>query len=413
MKRMLMVGAGSCQINAIKKLKATGIYVVAADYNLMTEGKRLADAHEIADAFDEEAIYECAVKHQVDGIMTTGTDQPVLVVARVAERLGLPHFIDSDTALWVTNKKAMKHRFHQFKIPTAPFAVINHQFSPTALMGIKPPYVIKPLDSQGQRGIYKVDTIDEIRQRFDDVLVHSRSHEILVEQYYESTEVTVSGWVRHGKATILTVTDRITFPSEEKIGVCLAHEYPSRHMATYGQKIDDLTGQIVTQFGIEEGPIYFQFLIGDKGIWVNEIACRLGGAYEDVTIPLVTGVDVLALNIEGALGIPLAVLPKEKHALVGAFNTQLFFCNPGEIANMTPVNELKTLPYVVDAGYNFRIGDTIGAVENASQRVGFFIVTGESHEDLKHHVAQVYSLLRIENREGTNLVMPFDYGTTL
>ena len=413
MKRMLMVGAGSCQINAIKKLKAAGIYVVAADYNLITEGKRLADAHEIADAFDETAIYDCAVKHQVDGIMTTGTDQPVLVITRVAERLGLPHFIDSETALWVTNKKAMKHRFHQFKIPTAPFAVINHQFSPTALMGIKPPYVIKPIDSQGQRGIFKVDTIDEIRQRFDDVLVHSRSHEILVEQYYESTEITVSGWVSRGKAKILTITDRITFPKDEKIGVCLAHEYPSRHMALYDRKIEDLTAQIVTHFGIEEGPLYFQFLIGDKGIWVNEIACRLGGAYEDVTIPLVTGVDVLSLNIDGALGMPVNIQHEKKHAVVSAFNTQLFFCNPGEIAYMTPIMEIKALPNVVDAGYNYRIGDRIGAVENASQRAGYFIVTGDSAADLQHHVAQVYNLLRIETKEGINLVKPFDYGNTL
>lgn len=413
MKRMLMVGAGSCQINAIKKLKSLGYYVVAADYNLITEGKRLADAHEMADAFDEIAIYNCAVKHDVDGIMTVGTDQPVLVVSRVAERLGLPHFIDSTTALWVTNKKAMKQRFHQFKIPTAPFAVINHQFSPAALVGIKPPYVIKPLDSQGQRGIFKVDTIDEVRQYYDDVLRYSRSNEILVEQFYDSTEITVSGWVNHGQATIFTVTDRITFPPDEKIGVCLAHEYPSRHIQTYQNKIEDLTKLIVMHFGIEEGPIYFQFLIGDKGIWVNEIACRLGGAYEDVTIPLVTGVDVLTLNIEGALGIPSLIKSEKKYAEQGAFNTQLFFCSPGEITYMTPISEIKSLPYVVDAGYNFRIGDRIGALVNASQRAGYFIVTGDSVEDLHQHVAKVYKHLRIENSEGVNLVKPYDQGNTL
>jgi len=408
-----MVGAGSCQINAIKRLKSLGYYVVAADYNLITEGKRLADAQEVADAFDEVAIYQCAVKHEVDGIMTVGTDQPVLVVSRVAERLGLPHFIDSTTALWVTNKKVMKQRFHQFKIPTAPFAVINHQFSPAALVGIKPPYVIKPLDSQGQRGIFKVDTIDEIRQHYDEVLSYSRSNEILVEQFYDSTEITVSGWVNRGQPTIFTVTDRITFPPDEKIGVCLAHEYPSRHIQTYQNKIEDLTKLIVTHFGIEEGPIYFQFLIGDKGIWVNEIACRLGGAYEDVTIPLVTGVDVLMLNIEGAMGIPGIMKPEKKHAMEGAFSTQLFFCSPGEITYMTPVSEIKSLPYVVDAGYNFRIGDHIGAVENASQRAGYFIVTGNTVEELHHHVAKVYKHLRIENTEGVNLVRAQDYGKTL
>ena len=408
MKRLLMVGAGSCQINAIKKMKSMGHYVIAADYNIWTEGKALADQQVVADAFDENAIYQCAVENQIDGILTVGTDQPVYVVNAVADRLKLPHFIDVDTAFWVTNKKAMKARFAKFKIPTVPFAVVRHNFSSAALTGLTPPYVIKPIDSQGQRGIFKVDTIDEIRMHFDDVLKYSRSDEILVESYYESTEVTVSGWVTRGKASIFTITDRVTFPSDERIGVCIAHQFPSIHQSVMGEKMVDLTQMICNHFGIDEGPIYFQYLIGDKGILVNEIACRLGGAYEDVTIPYVTGVDVLALNIERCYERSTTFRGYTYSAKGKPFNTQLFFCKPGEIANLVPVSALKALPFILDAGYNVRIGDVIGNIENASQRAGYFIVTGESEAEIETNIQKAYQVLEIQNPEGKNLVVSYD-----
>jgi len=406
MKKLMIVGAGSCQLNAIKKMKALGHHVIAADYNTWTQGKSLADESVLADTFDVEAIYESAKEHQIEGLLTVGTDQPVYTVSVVAERLNLPHFIDSETALWVTNKKEMKQRMTRFKMPTVPYALVPESFSSAVLMHIKPPYVIKPIDSQGQRGIYKVDTIDEIRMKFNDVLKYSRCDEILVEHYYESSEVTVSGWVTNGVAAILTITDRVTFPSDRQIGVCLAHRYPSVHQDSFGEKIADLTQRLCVHFGIEKGPIYFQFLIGDQGILVNEIACRIGGAYEDITIPYVTGIDILDLNIRGAYDNVLKK-PHFEASKTHFFSTQLFFCKAGTIKNMTPLQKIKEYPFILDAGYNYRIGDEILSIENASQRAGYFIVTGQTAADVEANIQTIYERLEFIDEKGKNLVISY------
>lgn len=407
MKKLLIVGAGSCQVNAIKKMKSKGYHVIAADYNAWTVGKSLADEAILADAFDLDAITETAKSHAVDGILTVGTDQPVYVVNRVAEALNLPHDLDRYTALWVTNKKEMKQRFAKFKIPTVSFAIVNAAFSSTALAGIKPPYVVKPLDSQGQRGIFKLDGIDEIRHHFEKVIAHSRENEILVESYYESTEVTLSGWVSRGKVSVFTITDRVCFPAHIRLGVCIAHRFPSRHQRQYGDKIVDLTHTICQHFNIENGPIYFQFLIGEQGIKVNEIACRLGGAYEDLTIPYACGVDVLDWVISDSLtkASPIRTynLSYEK-----PFNTQLFFCKPGKIVNMTTLSELLEMPFVLDVGYNYRIGDTVESIKNASQRAGYFIVTGESEAEVESNILKVYNKLAFVSENGDNLIISYE-----
>ncbi len=103
----------------------------------------------------------------------------------------------------------------------------------------------------------------------------------------------------------MTMTDRVTFSEDNKIGVCVSHEHPSVHIENYGDTAKRLTEKIVNAFEIENGPIYFQFLVGKEGMLVNEIACRIGGAYEDQFIPKITGFDILGEQLNIAQGKPV------------------------------------------------------------------------------------------------------------
>jgi hypothetical protein len=389
------------------RIRSLGYEVVAADYNEWTEAKGLADHMVLADAFSPEDILRCAEEYRVDGVMTSGTDQPVLSVTLTANKLGIPSFLSDGTALLVTNKRHMKERFKEKGIPTAEFRIIGKDFRDTELSGLNPPFVMKPLDSQGQRGIFKVETIEEVRNKLENVLKHSRSNEILIEEFYENEEVTVSGWVDKGKVIILTITDRVTFSPDEHIGVCISHENPSKHMGQFGQELKELTRKICSDFNIGEGPIYFQFLIGNEGIRVNEIACRLGGAYEDMTIPYATGADVLRMNIEGCLDRDYDKKSLE-HApepdCTKPFSTRLFFCGAGEVCHMTPVEEIRKLSYVLDAGYNIHIGDHLPAIENASQRAGFVIVRGDTRQDVEENLRDLRSKMKVLDKDGNNLI---------
>jgi biotin carboxylase len=410
MKRVLMVGAGSCQINGIKRLKAMGYQTIVADYSASSGGKQLADIAVLADAFDAKAIERCAQEYKVDAIMTVGTDQPVLTVALAAEKSGLYTFIPSATALEVTNKKWMKRIFLEHDIPTAPFTLLSKMDSVEETVQFEGPYVVKPIDSQGQRGIFKLNDLKAVESSLDQVLRYSRSDEILVEQFYDNDEVTVSGWVHDGKVKVLTLTDRVTFSPEQNIGVCTSHEYPSKYSVRYGQEITALSEKICKVFHIGEGPIYFQFLIGAGGVLVNEIACRLGGAYEDVTIPYATGVDVLELNI---LGVSERALYEDriKHIyckgteMVKPFSTQLFFCRSGKVHEMTSIDQVKAMPFILDAGYNFETGDEIPETENASARVGYAVIIGRDEDELQKNISMFYDLVEVRNETGDNLMI--------
>ena len=247
----MMLGAGSCQVNAIRRLEEMGHTCIASDNLIDSPGKKIASIAAYADTFSYEDTLKEAKRHEIEAVMTTGTDQPVLTAALVAKELGLPFHLSVETAKAVTDKRLMKRLFTENNIPCVPYAIISENFKDTEIAHLNPPYVVKPVDSQGQRGILKLDSPSDIRKMFKSILSFSREKEILVEEYYKNSELCISGWVTGGRAKVLTISDRVTFSPDTSIGVCISHEYPSVHMENHKEEIIILTQKICTSFGIK------------------------------------------------------------------------------------------------------------------------------------------------------------------
>jgi len=273
------------------------------------------------------------------------------------------------------------------------------------------PIVLKPVDSQGQRGIYMVNSKDELIDKRPLVFEHTRDTEILAEEYYPNKEITISGWVENGKIVPLTISDRVTFESTDRLGICVSHEYPTVNLEAYGEKILELTEQIVNVFQITDGPIYFQMLVGQEGVKVNEIACRIGGAYEDFWIPYLTGVDILGMNINYCIGRNHldSNLLKWNHPKcfkdAKCLSIQLFFSEEGEIYKQSNYESVKQLPGLVYVDYNFQEGDNLKPIENASQRAGVFIVEGNTETMIEERIDNVYNNMLFVDKNNKNMII--------
>ncbi|TDO89255.1 phosphoribosylaminoimidazole carboxylase (NCAIR synthetase) [Halanaerobium saccharolyticum] len=406
--KLLILGGGSGQLSLIKKAKELGHQVVVADYYCDAPGKKIADFSSESSTFDFEANLKTARKHKIDGVLTSGTDQPVYTAAQVAEKLDLNQYILVKAAKAVTNKKVMKNKFSAAGIPTVKYKILDQEFSEKELADFNRPFVVKPLDSQGQRGVFKLNSITQIREKFNEVLSFSRENQILVEEYYKSNEITVSGWAFAGRAKILTVTDRLRFEEDIHIGICSSHLFPSQYLKKYKDQIEKLTQKIVSEFEIVNGPIYFQFLIGEQGIKVNEIACRIGGAYEGDFMPDLAGVDILKMMVELAAGQEVDKTALTNYSLQDNSNhlsSQLFFAGPGKIRKITEISKILKLPGVLQAGLNYEMGNIIPEIENATARAGYFIVLAENKSQLQKRVEAVYNNLKIIDQNGNNLVL--------
>ncbi|KOA18971.1 D-alanine--D-alanine ligase [Clostridium homopropionicum DSM 5847] len=423
--KLLILGGGHCQLNAILKAKNQGHSLIISDYYEDAPGKSFCDYKELISTFDVDGNIEIGKKYSIDGILTLGTDQPVYTASKVQEALNLPFLIDAKTAKAVTNKKIMKTIFKDTFIPTTKFTFIKRDFEDKDIANLKFPVVIKPLDSQGQRGIYKLNSIKEVRNNIDKTLSYSRENEILIEEYYENDEITVSGWVEENKVYVLTVTDRVTYNNYPLIGICTAHNFPSKHLFSNCNEIMDITCKLVQSFNIHNGPIYFQMLVGKEGIKVNEIACRIGGAYEDIFIPYLTGIDILDMLIKSSLGITLDLSNIKKYNILDnnrKLSVQLLFAKPGKIkaielfgeetfGDSPEISSLFTLtnplPGVKKIQLNIKKNDEIGEIINATQRIGYMIVEGSSNKELKKNLYSAFDNFKIIDSLENNLLINF------
>ncbi len=402
---IMVLGGSNCQLHALMRARKEGCHVILADYTPSPPGAPYAHIHRQISTFDIAQCIKAAREEHVDAVMTMGTDQPVYTAACISHELGLPSCLTPEEALAVTNKKVMKQILKDHGIPTAPYKLIDETSSGKDLDFLTPPLVIKPLDSQGQRGIFKCAGASEILSHLSQTLSFSRCAEALVEQFYPSDEITVSGWVQKGHLTVLTVTDRLLYPDPVHIGICIGHRFPSVHMDRY-EEIAAISQEVALAFGLKEGPFYLQLLIGREGIRVNELACRIGGAFEDVIIPWLTGFDILGAVMDLSFGRPVSLkLPKDFRAdrIKKCAAVQLIFGRPGIISEATPLSELEKLPFLLDCGYNYLPGQEIPAAHNATARLGHGVIVGDE-ENIAERIDRFYQVCRVLSPEGKNLV---------
>ncbi len=414
-----IVGGGNSQVTTARKIKERGYSLLVSDYTADAPAKAYADYTSLASTFDAEAITAVSRRFNVDGILTTGTDQPVLTCALAAERLNLPYPIDSRTATAVTDKGVMKPLMQSGGIPTNPFTTLPAAASSNsghnlhramAAAGITFPAVLKPVDSQGQRGVVRVDSPKECDILLPYARQYSRKGEVLLESYYPSDEITVSGWVTENHLTILSVTDRVTEENPPHIGVCFAHRYPSRHIGRFSE-IAHLAERITRVFNIENGPIYIQMLIGEQGIRINEIACRIGGAYEDEVIPLLTGFDIADMLIAQAAGenpCPDGLESFSPLSSSGCAAVLLFFVASGTVDRVGDFASIAALPGVHGGRYQVTPGTTVGKRENATQRAGYVVITADTLTALEQRVISVYDHLTVTDPEDRNMIIPLE-----
>ena len=411
--KVMVLGGGSNQLDLIKKVKQQGDEVILIDYLMDCPGKAYADTHILISTFDSKYVLKTAKKYSVDAIVTSGTDQPVLSAAIASQELGLNFYADKQLALAVTNKTVMKEIFSKNDIPTVKYRFLKEDFKDDEITDFNYPVVLKPVDCQGQRGVYKLNSIDEVRGKIASTLSYSREGHALIEEFYENDEITVNGWVNDGKLTIISVVDRVTIKRDSHIGICLCHNFPSVYLNEYYDDIEQVTQKIISVFNIKNGPIYFQYLIGSDGIKVNEIAMRVGGAYEGVTIPIIAGIDILKMVLDFTKYNSVDIKNLENYSLKDNnvhLSTQLFFCGAGEIDFMTPAEDIEQIPFVKAFSYSYKPGDTIKRLVNATARAGYIVVEGSGFDDMIKNVNYVFDQIKILDKSGKNLIIKYsDY----
>jgi biotin carboxylase len=362
--RLLVLGAGPAQLGLLEAARARGLWIAVVDRDPSAPGFHFADRRCILSTEDEPAIERLVGALEIDGIISPGTDWPVGVAARLAERAGLPHPISPQTAVLATNKLRQRERLAEAGVPQPRSWVVGSDDEPPAVDG---PVVVKAPDRQGQKGLTLVVEPEALVPAIETARSAARSGVALVEELVDGPEVTVVGFSIDGAFTALTVTDRIT-AELPAFGVALAHVWPSH----VGGQSPEVAEAAVAALGIENGPSYTQLRIGPEGPQVIEVAARLGGGHDAELVQAVLGIDLNGLALDVALGHELVLTHHEPR--VGAAVTRFLVAPPGQLQRVE-----------VPAGTEARIyrepGYVFTPLRRGNDRAGAVLVTADTREE--------------------------------
>ena len=383
MKTVLFVGAGRHQRRAIAQARALGLRVVAVDRNPDAPGLAAADVAEVVDFSDVDAVIEVARRHAVDGVLTISADRAVPVVAAVAEALGLPG-IGTETAYVMTQKIAMRRVLGEAGVPQPAFAAVrNVHEGYAALERVGLPAVLKPADSGGQRGIFRLETPDDLERHLHVALGESPTGEAIIEAYVEGLELNGLVIVRDGEAFPLTLSDRLR-PPGIGFGVGWIHVYPATIYADQLEEAERVAVHAVRALGLRDGIAFPQLLATDDGrVLVIEVAARIpGGQMADLARHAV-GVDLVEIALRQALGeeVPDEVArPRFTQPLAIRFLT----ASPGPLPTGTvkeigSLEKVSAFPGVVQADLYLSVGETIRPVQLDGDRRGYVIAIADTN----------------------------------
>lgn len=354
--------------------------MIAVDRDPGAVGLALADERAVLSTEDEQGIDRLARARDVDGIVSPGSDWPVGIAARIAERMGLPHPIDGATAAIATSKLRQRERFAAAGVP--------HARATSNLAEVMFPCVVKAVDRQGQRGLSLVTAAAALDDAVAAAREESRGGGVLVEELVDGPEVTVNAISVDGRFVPLLVTDRLT-AEPPAFGVALAHVFPS---VSTDARVVEVAQAAVEALGIHDGPSYTQLRIGRDGPVVMEVAARLGGGHDAELVEELTGFAHNAAAVAFALGEPVSV-PSVGAAGGGAL---VFLVPPvGELAATEGVEEAEAAEGVAWVRTYRRTGHVFGELRRGADRAGAVLAVGSSREQALERAERASALVTL------------------
>jgi biotin carboxylase len=397
---VLLVGAGRHQRRAILRAQELGHTVVAVDRNPDALGLAVADVAEAVDFTDVAAVVEVGRRHEVEGVLTVSADRAVPVVAAVAAELGLPG-IGVETAHVMTHKIAMRRTLADAGVPQPRFAGARDlQSARAALAATGVPAVLKPADSGGQRGVFYVESQDELDAHLHVALAESPTDEAIVESFHDSLELNGIVIARGGEAFPLTLSDRLR-PPGVGFGVGWIHVYPASIYGDVLAEAERIAVHAVHALGLRDGIAFPQLLVDDDGsIRVVEVAARIPGGQMADLVRHAVGVDLVEVAVRQALGQEVPddlVLPRFKQALAIRFLTAQPGPLPtGKVIAVGSLEPVRAATGVVQADTYLQVGETIRPVRLDGDRRGYVIATADTSVEALERAENAARLLEVE-----------------
>lgn len=393
----MILGAGEGQLPLIDRAKEAGWFTIVVSPPGNYPGFQHADACRFIDISDREDILKLAIDEKVSAIATDQTDISVPSVLYVAEQMNLPHIVCN----CIDNfrmKSSMREVCLKNGIPSIPFCVTGCVEEAISFYRSLPGglAIVKPIDSQGSRGVKKVTSLIEVKEAINDALRFSFSRLVIIEQFIVGREIEVDTVIRDGSIINTLIGDVYNFGAENEFSAYI-REYPTVLSLDVQEKVSDFNRRIIKAFGLITGWTHGEFIYSEEQgqVYLLEIGARGGGSFigSDIVREMI-GVSTDEMAFCTAVGDDSFFDRIYLHDTFCAY--RCFYLPEGEIISIRIDNNILDKPFIVIHNlYRLHVGmHTHKNIDKTSRST--IVIKEDSRERLRERIAEVENSISIQ-----------------
>lgn len=396
-QKVFILGAGKGQLDIIELCKRKNYEVIVISIDGDFPGFKAADRCYKIDIRDKEQVLEAAKKENISAILTDQIDLGVTTAAYVAEQLGIQG-IGYSCSLKFTNKYIMKQEAKKLGVDVYEF-VSAKDIQDACLKAEKIgfPVVIKPVDHDGSRGVFKINNLTELKNYFAESLAYSKTGEVIIEQFISGTEYETLGFAHNYDFDNLIIGRSEDFEIPNLFIPKLRTYKSVNSLNRVEKRILEINEKLVKGFGLKYGISQAEYIYDQvqERVCLVETSARGGGIYisSDI-VPLICGIDINELLVDFATNQIKDVDLPELHN--GTAALAYFTLPAGKVTKIENADKLLDIPGVykvfLDTIY---VGKIVGRIRDKSTRFGPILLRGESENDCMAALEKVKDTLNI------------------
>lgn len=344
---------------------------------------RLSDSQAIMDT-----IGQIRANEEIAAVLTPG-ENAIEIGGEVRSAFGIAG-LQRNQAEAVRNKWIMKQMLHQRGIRTSATAIAIHESDYERFADrVGFPLIVKPLSGFGTINTFKLSDRDELKD-----YVHKtrkQGQRDLLEEYIVGTEFHCDSIVSKGKVVFSSVSQYLynCLDIARNNMPPASITFPATDPSDFIDRIKTVNELVISALGINQSVTHAELFLTPSGeVVFGEIGARIGGA--QVMPPCIKnthGVDMFKAVVELELGMYEFKPEPAKNLYSGMI---CFPSREGKIRAISSADDFKHIQGLIDFNVSYQVGQTVSAVNDTMTRSGYAIVEGESFDEVRETLLELY-----------------------
>lgn len=404
-KRILFLGGFPQMIDIVKKAKDMGLYTIVVDMDPKSPAKKVSNKSYDISTNEIDRLVEICNENKVNGVFNGFEDFNIHVARKLCEKLSLPFYASEQQLEIVTDKDKFKKECIRHGIE-----VVKQFTMDEAIKYKEYPYIVKPADSYGSRGISICYSEEEFLRAEKKAKGSSKTNSIVIEQFVDSdcgTELFYT--IVNGSIHLTATADRYTYKIDDiSVPLPIAEVFPTKYSGTELNNLDKKFRKLISDLKINNGLVLIQMLNDADKFYPYEMAYRLTGEQHYQLVEEQREIDLAKMMIKLCMNEDISEYDTEaidSDNFIKPSANLAILLKPGEIAQITGLDILENLDEVKSSIVTYRENEKVENRGDYSRILLRVNLVAKNHVDLSKAIELIQDSISVVSKQGEELII--------